>query len=107
MEKYFKTLIKDKLKNTYPVYYGQIQIYMAKFKLVDNPALFSAINMNTMQIYWEEIPFSEDYAKGLDAKAVRILQACEAGELLPRHWQDPQFFKCKWCNYHSRCWEDD
>lgn len=103
-EKCFKSLEKNKLKKEYPVYYGQVQIYMKEFGLTVNPALFSAINMNDMSIYWESVPFDPDFTKSLDAKAVRILQACEAGELLPRQWQDPDFFKCRFCNWHNTCW---
>jgi hypothetical protein len=107
MEKYHKSLKKNKLQKEYPIYYAQIQTYMAKFKLTDNPALFSAINMNTMEIYWEPVPFVPDFVKNLDAKALRILRACEAGELLPRFWHDPNYFKCKWCNWRETCWKGD
>lgn len=104
-EKYFNSLQTNKLQNEYPVYYAQIQRYMEKFKLIDNPALFSAINANTMDIYWESVPFVPDFVKSLDAKVQRIFQSCDAGELLPRFYHDPEFFKCKWCNWRKKCWE--
>ena len=96
MEKY--GLLKEN-----PVYWAQCQIYMAKFELTENPTLFSAVNANTMEIYWEAVPFNPGAVKLLDAKAIRILQSCMAGELLPRISQDPNFFKCKWCSYSKRC----
>lgn len=86
-----------------PVYWAQCQIYMEKFGLTANPALFSAVNADTMDIYWEAIPFNPGAVQQLNAKAARILQSCLAGELLPRISQDPSFYKCKWCGYTKRC----
>ena len=37
-------------------------------------------------------------------KAVRILQACDAGEWLPRVSADPEHFECAWCAWRQRCW---
>lgn len=76
---------------------------MEKFKLTANPALFSAVNADTMELYWEAVPFNPGALALLNAKAARILQSCLAGELLPRLSQDPSFFKCKWCSYTKRC----
>jgi hypothetical protein len=102
-EKGWNSLSKHGTKKDKPVYYAQCQIYMEKFGLTKNPALFSAVNMNTMEIYWEAIPFDPTECAKLNAKAERILMACQAGELLPRISQDPTFFKCKWCDYNRRC----
>lgn len=86
-----------------PVYWAQCQVYMEKFGLTANPTLFSAVNADTMELYWESVPFNPGAVHLLDAKAARILQSCLAGELLPRLSQDPSFFKCKWCSYTRRC----
>lgn len=86
-----------------PVYWAQCQVYMEKFGLAEHPALFSAVNANTMEIYWESIPFNPGAAQQLDAKAKRILQACLAGELLPRVRQDPNYYSCKMCSWNKRC----
>lgn len=102
-QKYWKALVRHKLKKEYPVYYAQCQYYMEKLKLTENPALFSAVNTNRMEIYWEEIEYDAAFVSMLDAKAARIIMACKAGELLPRSCQDPEYFKCKWCNWHQRC----
>jgi len=37
-------------------------------------------------------------------KAVRVIQATEAGELLPRIAQSADFFECKFCDWSDRCW---
>lgn len=106
-EKDWKLLVKEKLKKKYPVYYSQIQIYQKHFGLTDNPAIFSACNMNTMEVYWEAIPHDPNFAILLEAKGMRIIAACEAGELLPRMSQDPNFYICKhFCSYGRRCFGD-
>ena len=103
-EKDWKALVKEKLKKKYPVYFAQVQFYQRYFNLTDNPAIFSAVNMNTMEIHWEAISHDPNYTNLLDAKGKRIIQACEAGELLPRMSQDPNYFVCKhFCSYGKRC----
>jgi len=103
-EKYFKQLVENRLKKEYPVYYAQTQIYMRRFNLTANPALFSAVCVNTMAIYWEPVPFDSQFADSLEAKAKRIFQACAAGELLPRMYHDSDFFKCRFCSWQATCW---
>lgn len=103
-DKDWKALEKEKLKNKYPVYYAQIQFYMEKFNLKDHPALFSAVNANDMDIYWEKIPFVPEYYNMLDLKANRIIQSCREGLLLARISSDPSLFKCKWCSWTERCY---
>jgi len=102
-EKDWKVCKKDGVKKKYPVYYAQMQVYMAYFKLTDNPAIFTAINANNMERYWELVPFNGPAAQELSDKGVRIIKACEAGEQLPKISNDPTFFKCKWCSWSERC----
>jgi hypothetical protein len=101
--KYFKQIEKEKLKKYSSVYYGQVQTMMAYFELDENPALFTALDADTQEIYAELVPFDSDTAQKTSDKAVRVIQACEAGELLPRLSDDPTFFKCRWCDWHDRC----
>lgn len=96
-------VVKSGVKSYFPVYYCQLQIYMDRFDLRDNPALFSCVNADDMSIYWEAVPFNPGALAQYDAKAQRILQSCLAGELLPRICQDPNFYSCKWCNWNERC----
>lgn len=103
-ERSFKQLEKDKVQIKYPVYFGQMQYYMEKFHLEKNPALFSAVNMNTMDIYWESVEYNPDYVYLLDEKAKRIILACKEGELLPRASRSKTSFKCKFCDWRKRCW---
>ena len=101
--KSFNVVKKQGLKKAKPEYYAQTQTYQKHFKLTDNSALFSIVNMDNMDIHWELIEHNPQHADSLDAKGKRIIQACEAGELLPRISQDPSFYKCKWCFYTERC----
>lgn len=104
--KYWKQLKKDKLKKFSSTYYGQVQIMMAYFELTDNPALFTAINADTMELYDELVTFDAETAQRVSDGAVQIIGACEAGELLPRISTDPSFYKCKWCDWAKRCLEN-
>lgn len=95
---------RDGLKKAYPVYYGQVQLYMAYFKLTGAPALFTALNADSMEICALDVPFDAPAAQVLSDKAVNLVRACEAGQLLPRCAQDETWFECKFCDWHQRCW---
>jgi hypothetical protein len=99
----FNGLEKERLKKAYPVYYAQVQLYMAYFQLADNPALFTALNADTMEIYAESVPFDGQCAQDMSDKAVTVLSACAAGEMLPRVAQREDWYECKYCDYSVRC----
>lgn len=104
-DKYWKDCKKNGVRKAHPVYYAQCQIYMAYMQLTDNPALFTAVNKNTQELLHEPVAFDADTAQKTSDKGVRVLQACDAGDLLPRISNDPTFFKCKWCNWNERCFQ--
>ena len=87
-----------------PVYFGQMQIYMAYMGL--GSALFTALNKDTCELYHEQVPFHPPTAQTLSDKAVDVLRAADAGELLPRIASSPDFFLCRFCPFAVRCWED-
>ncbi len=87
-----------------PVYYGQMQIYMAYMGL--GAALFTGLNKDTCELYHESVPFDAPTAQALSDKAVDVLRAADAGELLPRTAASPDFYLCRFCPYAARCWED-
>ena len=99
-------LSKDGVRKAYPVYYGQVQLYMAYFDLADNPALFTALNADSMEVWAENVPFDAQTAQELSDKAVNIVSACEAGQLLPRCTKEEDYFECKFCDWHKRCWKE-
>jgi hypothetical protein len=87
-----------------PVYFGQMQIYMAYMGL--GSALFTALNKDTCEIHHELVPFDPAAAQTLSDKAVDVLRAADAGDLLPRIATNPDFFLCRFCPFSMRCWGD-
>ena len=92
-----------------PVYAAQIALYQAYMEatvpgISANPALFTAINKDTAELHHEQVPFDADLAQRMSDRAVRILQATDAGELLPRIAANRDFFECRFCPWVERCW---
>jgi hypothetical protein len=48
--------------------------------------------------------FDADLAQRMSDRGVRILQATDAGELLPRIATTSDFFECRFCPWSARCW---
>ena len=69
-----------------------------------NPALFTAINKDSQEIWFELVPFDGGLAQRMSDRAVNVITATEAGELLPRHKTTPSHVECKWCAWQDRCW---
>jgi len=94
---------------TKPVYAAQIALYQAYMEgtvpgISGNPALFTAINKDTAELHHELVPFDCALAQRMSDRAVRILQACDAGDLLPRIARQCDFFACRMCSWADRCW---
>jgi hypothetical protein len=92
-----------------PVYAAQIAIYQAYMEgavsgVASNPALFTAINKDTAELYVELLPFDAALAQLMSDRAVNILRACDAHEILPRIANDPAHHICKMCAWQDRCW---
>jgi hypothetical protein len=87
-----------------PIYAAQIALYQAYMGLTDAPALFTAINKDSSELWHELVPFDGGLAQSVSDKAVRILQACDAGEWLPRVAPEPGFYECSYCAWKQRCW---
>ena len=90
-----------KANHTYEV---QVALYQAYMELTDNPCLFTVINKNTSEIYYELIPFNKALAQEVSDKAVLILEATKANEMLPRLAQSRDYFACKFCEFQDSCW---
>lgn len=87
-----------------PVYAAQVALYQAHLELHENPAIFTAINADTMEIYVERVAFNAALAQQMTDRAVRVITATEAGELLPRRFFDATHFECRMCAWQDRCW---
>ena len=105
----WKDTVKRGLAVSKPVYAAQIAVYQAYMEstvpgISTNPALFTAINKDTAELHHELVPFDGGLAQHMSDKAVRIIQATEARELLPRVAQSADYFECKFCSWSDRCW---
>lgn len=92
-----------------PIYAAQIAVYQAYMDasvpgVADNPTLFTAINKDTAELHHELVPFNAELAQRLSDRAVRILAATDAGELLPRVAAQADHFECRFCPWAKRCW---
>jgi len=92
-----------------PVYAAQIALYQAYMEaqvpgIAENPALFTAINKDTAELHHELVPFDTSLAQRMSDRAVRILQATDAGDLLPRIATTRDFYECRMCPWAERCW---
>ncbi len=108
-DKSWKDVVKKGLVISKPIYAAQVAIYQAYMEsqiegICKNPALFTAINKDTAEIHFELIPFDQELAQKTSDKAVKILCATEAHELLPRIATDSTHFECKFCPWQERCW---
>lgn len=102
--KNWRDIVKRGVRAAKPIYAAQIALYQAYLGLTEAPALFTAINKDTCEIWHELVPFDGALAQASSDKAVQILRACDAGELLPRHTADPEYFECRFCAWKERCW---
>jgi hypothetical protein len=94
-----------------PLYAAQIALYQAYMEenfpgISQNPCLFTAINKDTSELYHELVPFDGELAQRISDKAVNIVRATEAGELLPRAFASSDIYGCKFCPHKEECWEE-
>lgn len=108
--KNWRACVKDGVTKSKPAYAAQIALYQAYMEgtvpgISAAPALFTAINKDTAELHHELVPFDADLAQRMSDRGVRILQATDAGELLPRIASNRDFFECRFCPWVNRCWE--
>ena len=90
-------LVKNGLRASKPIYYGQVSLYMA---YLDLPAcLFTALNKNSSEIYHELVPADPAEAQRLVDLAVSIVR----GWLPPRFSAEPTRY-CAFCEFRDTCW---
>lgn len=91
------------VKKTKPVYYVQVQLYMAYMELPRT--LFTAENADTCEVFSEVIDFDARTAQDASDRAVRIVQSSSPEEL-PRVAAAPDDYRCKVCDYRVTCWRE-
>jgi hypothetical protein len=101
--KSWNELVKRGLRTASPLYYAQVQVYMAYMEV--DTTLFTALNKDTQELFHEIVPFDAAEAQKLSDKAVDIIRAAEARELPPRIAANADFYLCRMCPFSNRCWE--
>lgn len=105
--KSYNEIVKHGLKKAKPTYYAQVAIYQAYLGLTDHPAIFTVTTGGDSKTDMGQqthilIPFDAEEAQRMSDRAVRIIKATDAGELLPRPFA-PDHFECRWCAFAERC----
>lgn len=106
-------VVKHGVTVSKPVYAAQIALYQAYLDL-PNPALFTALNRDTWELWCELAPFNAALAQRMIDRAVQVVRASDAEELLPRAATEPASTICRggrgggmWhapCPWQDRCW---
>ena len=96
-DKAFKDINKKGLKESKPIYYAQVQLYMRKLKLTR--ALFISVNKNDDNWYVERVELDKGYADTMLSKAKDIVLATHP----PIAPYKPTWYLCKWCDACDIC----
>jgi hypothetical protein len=103
-DKGWKAIARDGLVGLYRPYAAQVALYQHHLGVI-NPALFSVVNADTCERLHFTVPFDAELAQRMIDRAVQIIEATRAGELLPRITENPDDWRCtKMCPYRARCW---
>jgi hypothetical protein len=108
-DKSWRNTVKHGVAKSKPVYAAQVAVYQAYMEasipgISANPALFTAINKDTQEIWFELLPFDGGLAQRMSDRAVRVITATSASEVLPRFATTPTHMECKFCAWQDRCW---
>jgi hypothetical protein len=101
----WQALERDGLEKAFPHYAAQVWIYQAYLDVTEHPALFTALDANSCERLHLLLPFNAERAQAWSDRAVSVIEATLAGELLPRAYDDPQDWRCKMCGHRARCWD--
>ncbi len=96
-------LVRRGLAVSKPVYFTQVQLYMAYLGL--EQCLFTALNKNTCGLHHEVARFDAAAAQEASDKAARIVHTVDAGDLPPRIAAARDHYVCRTCPFAHRCWE--
>lgn len=102
--KTFREIEKHGLKKARPGYWMQVQINMAYLDLTEHPTVFTVTAGDDGQQLHLLIEYDAEGAQMTSDKAVRIVKATQAGDLLPRPFPSRDYFACKSCFFVARCW---
>lgn len=99
-DKSFKSLLKDGVKKSKPLHYGQVQAYMGYFKLTK--CLYVAYNKNDSTYAFRVIEFDQDYFDEHVQRKEREVVMSDV--LLPKIGTGSiTWFGCKFCDAKMTC----
>lgn len=98
----FEKFVKNGVEKTSPEYFAQMQLGMAYTNRTH--CLFVMVCLDSMDIYYELVPFNLDKAQVLSDKCVKVM-ATQAPEEMPKIGYGADDFRCMFCPYKSTCWE--
>lgn len=101
-DKSWSDAVKKGIKTSKPVYYAQVQIYMAYHEL--ESCMFTCLNRDTGDMHVELIPLVARDAQDYIDRAVRIVSSANPEEL-GKAGRSADDFTCKFCDYKARCWQ--
>jgi hypothetical protein len=104
-DKGWKSLEREGLEKAYPHYAAQVWLYQAYLGIDEHRAIFTAVNANTMARLHLLHAFDAERAQMWSDRAVTVIEATRAGELLPRVTEDPKDWRCRICSHRARCWK--
>jgi hypothetical protein len=99
--KSFADLKAKGVKASKPQHHAQLQTYMGLSGM--ERAAYFAVGKDTDEIYFERIHFDKAEFERLIARAQSIIDAAEPP---PRLSEDPAWYQCKFCRFHSQCHSD-
>ena len=100
----YRKIGREGLAKARPEYAAQVALYQAYLALSANPALFTVINADTMEMQHFLVPFDAELAQAASDRAVTVLRITDAGEEAPKIAGDGEDFRCRMCGHRERCW---
>ena len=97
-----RAIERDGLAKVFPRYAGQVAIYQ-NFLGVFNPALLTIVNSDTCERLHFTVAFDPRLAQETIDRAVDVVRATRADELLPRLDPELKDFRCRMCAHRERC----
>ena len=100
----WRALDRDGLEKAYPQYGAQVSLYQHFLGVDANPAIFTAVNADTCERVHLLVPYDAGTTRATLMRAKTVIEATQAGELLPRFTTDPNNWRCRLCGHRERCW---
>lgn len=102
--KSFAKLLKEGVRKSKPLHFGQLQTYM--YERGRDRGIYLATCKDTDELYAERLELDAPYVMRLLARAQRIIDANEPPPKLHEDADHKMAFACGWCRHKSICHED-